>query len=72
MAEKSHKELFDELRAKETAKLKTLLDEQRRINRQLRQQMIVLVTSALGLVAALAWNEAIQALFKQYLSTSDA
>jgi uncharacterized membrane protein len=29
-----------------------------------------LITTALGLVAALAWNDAIQTLFQQYLGTA--
>jgi hypothetical protein len=29
-----------------------------------------LITTALGLVAALAWNDAIQTLFQQFLSTA--
>jgi hypothetical protein len=30
----------------------------------IREKLVVLVTSAFGLVAALAWNDAIRALFK--------
>lgn len=29
-------------------------------------QLLALATSALGLVAALAWNDAVQAVFKEY------
>lgn len=29
-------------------------------------QLLTLATSALGLVAALAWNDAVQAVFKEY------
>lgn len=32
------------------------------------KQLLALATSAFGLVAALAWNEAIQALVNEYLS----
>ena len=35
-------------------------------------QMTALVTAAFGLVAALAWNGAIQALFKQVFGTVDS
>lgn len=34
--------------------------------------MTQLVTAAFGLVAALAWNEAVQELFKLYLSDGDS
>lgn len=36
--------------------------------RSLLKQLIVLSTSGFGLVAALAWNEAIQTLIKEYLN----
>jgi uncharacterized membrane protein YuzA (DUF378 family) len=35
------------------------------MNKEAIKSMITLATSAFGLVAALAWNEAIQSLFKQ-------
>lgn len=33
---------------------------------EVASQLLVLATSALGLVAALAWNDAVQAVFKEY------
>jgi len=33
--------------------------------------MAALITAAFGLVAALAWNSAIQKIFQQYFGTSD-
>lgn len=33
---------------------------------ELTSQLLQLATSALGLVAALAWNDAVQAVFKEY------
>lgn len=34
-------------------------------------KMSALITAAFGLVAALAWNEAIKAIFKEIFGTSD-
>lgn len=33
---------------------------------EISAQLLALATSALGLVAALAWNDAVQAVFKEY------
>lgn len=33
---------------------------------EIAAQLLLLATSALGLVAALAWNDAVQAVFKEY------
>jgi len=33
---------------------------------EIAAQLLTLATSALGLVAALAWNDAVQAVFKEY------
>ena len=33
---------------------------------EIAAQLLTLATSALGLVAALAWNDAVQAIFKEY------
>ncbi|TSC71652.1 MAG: hypothetical protein G01um101438_995 [Parcubacteria group bacterium Gr01-1014_38] len=33
---------------------------------EIASQLLTLATSALGLVAALAWNDAVQAIFKEY------
>jgi len=41
--------------------------KQRNLRRELLKQMIALSTSGFGLVAALAWNEAIQELVKNYV-----
>jgi len=35
------------------------------------EKMAALITAAFGLVAALAWNSAIQKIFQQYFGTSD-
>ncbi len=40
------------------------------MRREVLKQMIVLATSAFGLVAALAWNSAIQELFKRVFGPS--
>ncbi len=39
----------------------------KRLTKELLRQMITLSTSGFGLVAALAWNEAIQAFVKEYI-----
>ena len=38
-----------------------------KFQRELVKQMVTLSTSGFGLVAALAWNEAIQAFVRQYI-----
>jgi hypothetical protein len=38
---------------------------------QIVEKMAALITTAFGLVAALAWNGAIQAIFKQVFGTSE-
>jgi hypothetical protein len=40
--------------------------------RSFLQTMITLATASLGLVAALAWNDAIKAAFKQVLGEADS
>jgi hypothetical protein len=40
--------------------------------RSFLQTMITLATASLGLVAALAWNDAIKALFKSILGEADS
>jgi uncharacterized membrane protein YidH (DUF202 family) len=42
-----------------------------RLNRELLKQMSALATAAFGLVAALAWNNAITALFKRFYPAPD-
>ena len=40
---------------------------QKQLHKELIKQLITLSTSGFGLVAALAWNEAIQTFAKQYI-----
>lgn len=42
-------------------------EKQKVFHQELVQQLVTLSTSAFGLVAALAWNEAIQAFVKEYI-----
>lgn len=42
---------------------------QQRLHRAVIRQTIVLATGAFGLVAALAWNDAVRALFDQIFGT---
>lgn len=42
-------------------------EEERTFRRELIEQFITLSTSGFGLVAALAWNEAIQSFVKEYI-----
>ncbi len=65
-------ELLAKIHEREKERLRRIIEEQKEINKQIRQQLVVMISSALALVAALAWNEAIQAFFRQYMSTSDA
>lgn len=46
---------------------KTKKPEQRSFHRQLINQLLTLSTSGFGLVAALAWNEAIQTFVQEYI-----
>ena len=39
---------------------------------EIMDKIAALVTAAFGLVAALAWNEAIKAIFKEIFGTADA
>ena len=39
---------------------------------EILDKIAALVTAAFGLVAALAWNEAIKAIFKEIFGTADA
>ena len=41
--------------------------KERSFHKELLQQLITLSTSGFGLVAALAWNEAIQSFVKEYI-----
>lgn len=42
--------------------------EERSFRRELLEQMLTLSTAAFGLVAALAWNEAIKSFVDQYIA----
>lgn len=46
----------------------TKSQEERSFKREFAQQMVTLSTSGFGLVAALAWNEAIQTFVKEYIN----
>ncbi|OGD84885.1 hypothetical protein A3B51_01375 [Candidatus Curtissbacteria bacterium RIFCSPLOWO2_01_FULL_41_18] len=39
----------------------------KKLRQELIKQMVILSTSGFGLVAALAWNDAIQAFVKEYI-----
>lgn len=41
------------------------------VKEQILDKMSALITAAFGLVAALAWNDAIKAVFKEIFGTSD-
>ena len=43
---------------------------QRSLRRELTAQMLQLITSGFGVVAALAWNDAIQSFVKEYVEPS--
>lgn len=43
-----------------------LIRKVRTLTGEVVAQLLTLATSALGLVAALAWNDAVQAVFKEY------
>lgn len=43
--------------------------EERSFHKELLSQLITLSTAGFGFVAALAWNEAIQALVQEYIQT---
>lgn len=45
----------------------TKAQKQKSFRRELTEQLVTLSTSAFGLAAALAWNEAIQAFVKEYI-----
>jgi len=40
------------------------------MKREVKETFVTLITAAFGLVAALAWNAAIQQAFKEFLGTS--
>lgn len=41
------------------------------MKKEVIEKMAALITAAFGLVAALAWNDAIKAIFKQVFGTSE-
>ena len=45
----------------------TKAEEEKHFYQELIQQLVTLSTSGFGLVAALAWNEAVQAFVKDYI-----
>jgi hypothetical protein len=47
---------------------KPVTQEERSFRRELADQLVTLSTSGFGLVAALAWNEAIQTFTKEYIN----
>ncbi|MCK4669999.1 MAG: hypothetical protein KAT43_02255 [Nanoarchaeota archaeon] len=51
--------------AKKTARQKAL-------QKEILDKMVTLLIAAFGLVAALAWNDTIKALFKHFLGTPDS
>ena len=42
------------------------------MNKEIIEKMAALLTAAFGLVAALAWNDAIKAIFKSVFGTADS
>lgn len=48
-------------------KFKKFKKEQEKIKREVKKQVLGYITVALGLVAGLAWNEAIKALIEEFL-----
>lgn len=48
-------------------KEKTITDKEKAFHEELMSQMLTLATSGFGLVAALAWNETIQQVVKEYV-----
>ena len=47
-------------------------DSKSPIHKEILDKIAALVTAAFGLVAALAWNDAIKAVFKEIFGTADA
>ena len=55
---------------KPKTKLKAI-EEIRKTKKEMREKTITLILGGFGLVAALAWNEAIKSLFEVFLQNSD-
>ena len=53
--------------AKDKDKKQTTAEERKTFREELLNQMVTLATSGFGLVAALAWNETIQQVVKEYI-----
>ncbi len=47
-------------------------DSKSPMHKEILDKMAALITAAFGLVAALAWNDAIKAVFKEIFGTADA
>jgi hypothetical protein len=45
--------------------------EKKRLKKEILDKMVALMVAAFGLVAALAWNDTIKALFKHFLGAPD-
>lgn len=52
-------------------KLKAIEEKLKQAEREFRERTITLILGGFGLVAALAWNEAIKSLFETFLKTSN-
>jgi len=52
-------------------KIEKLKNEKDKIKMEAKKQVLSYITAALGLVAGLAWNEAIKALIEYLFPTSD-
>lgn len=48
-------------------KISERVEETRKIQREMTEKILTLVTAGFGLVAALAWNDAIQTFFKEII-----
>lgn len=56
--------------ASELTRGNSLTSRFRSFTAEITTQLLALATSALGLVAALAWNDAVQAVFKEYFPSA--
>lgn len=54
-------------RKKRATKVQVEKREEKRFHEELIAQLLVLATSGFGLVSALAWNETIQGVVKEYI-----
>jgi hypothetical protein len=54
-------------KAKKRKKQEETKPSERSLHRELTTQMLQLITSGFGVVAALAWNDAIQTFVKEYI-----